>query len=130
MEQLIAHLIGDYVLQNHWMANQKTKAWGPAMAHALFYGLPFLLLVDSALAWLVIVGTHLLIDRFRLAKYWVDFWGVGVWPSGLALLAARLGVARSIEEVPQAPPFLAVWLLILVDNTMHLAINYAALKWL
>jgi hypothetical protein len=31
---------------------------------------------------------------------------------------------------PDVPPFLAVWLLIAADNTLHLAINYAALRWL
>lgn len=130
MEQLIAHLVGDYVLQNHWMATAKVKSWGPAVAHAACYGLPFLLLVDSAAAWLVIVGTHAIIDRYRLARFWVEWWGVGVWPSGLAKAALRAGVAKSIEDAPAPPPFLAVWLLIIVDNTMHLAINYAALRWL
>ena len=28
------------------------------------------------------------------------------------------------------PDWLAVWLLIICDNTMHLTINYAALRWL
>jgi hypothetical protein len=33
-------------------------------------------------------------------------------------------------DIQPAPPFLGVWLLIIVDNTMHLCINYAALSWL
>ena len=28
------------------------------------------------------------------------------------------------------PPWLAVWLMIIADNTMHLAINAAAVQWL
>lgn len=31
---------------------------------------------------------------------------------------------------PEKPIWLAVWLLIVADNTLHLAINYAALRWL
>lgn len=31
---------------------------------------------------------------------------------------------------PNLPPWLAVWLMIAADNTLHLAINYAALRWL
>lgn len=31
---------------------------------------------------------------------------------------------------PETPPWLAVWLLIIVDNTIHLGINYAAVYWL
>jgi hypothetical protein len=31
---------------------------------------------------------------------------------------------------PDRPEWLTVWLLIVADNAMHLAINYAALRWL
>ena len=141
MNQLIAHLIGDYILQNHWMANRKTKEWAPALAHVLLYGVPFAFLVPSVEAWLVIVATHLVIDRYRLAAYWVDFWGTGkegaltvcvmhlrgfdladgpVWTDGVQV----------VDRTPAAPPFLAVWLLILVDNTMHLTINALAIALL
>jgi len=118
MSQLIAHLIGDYVLQNHWMANNKTKAWLPAILHVLLYGIPFLVLGANFWQWLIIVSTHLIIDHYRLAQYWVDFWGTGKpgW------LSKQFG-----SPTPDAPPFLSVWLLIIVDNTMHLTINYLVL---
>lgn len=127
MPQLIAHLLGDYVLQNHWMANQKTSSSLPALVHVLFYGLPFAFIIgvlDQGSWWslLVIVSTHFVIDRFRLAKHWVAFWGVGEpgW-----LMPKLFGL-----KADPAPPFLAVWLLILVDNTAHLLINWAALEYL
>lgn len=118
MEQLIAHLVGDYILQNHWMANKKTTSWFAAVVHAAFYGVPFLLLIGTWWQWAIIVGTHAVIDHYRLAKYWVDFWGVGK----AGWVGEQFGVA-----VDDAPPFLGVWLLILVDNTMHLTINYLTL---
>jgi hypothetical protein len=31
---------------------------------------------------------------------------------------------------PDRPAWMAVWLLIVADNTMHLMINYAAIRWL
>jgi len=31
---------------------------------------------------------------------------------------------------PNTPAFMWVWLMIAADNTLHLAINYAALRWL
>ena len=65
----LAHLVGDYLLQSHWMATEKTKRWWPAAAHALTYGLPFLLITQSPLALAVIVGTHAVIDRYRLARH-------------------------------------------------------------
>lgn len=119
--ELIAHLFGDYILQNHTMAARKTSSSLWAAIHVAFYLIPFLFLTWSPLALAMIAGTHFVIDRFRLARYWVEFWGVGCngW------------VTRNlIEPIEPAPPFLAVWLLIIVDNTFHLAINHVALTWL
>lgn len=42
MKELIAHLIGDYVLQNHWEATKKTEATLPAVTHAVKYTAAFL----------------------------------------------------------------------------------------
>lgn len=130
MSQLICHLIGDYVLQNHWMAANKVHAWVPAIIHALIYSLVFVAVLQPPWpAMAVIFGTHLIIDRFRLAKYWVEWYGVGepgrLWMNKYACA----GMKQSYER-QSAPPFLAVWLLIIVDNTFHLSINYAALRYL
>lgn len=139
MVQLIAHLVGDYVLQNHWIANHKTSSTWVAMLHAVMYGLPFLLLTRSPAALAVIVVTHLVIDRWRLARVWCEWWGVGYWPSRVLEwrhterhtnhdTAEALPITPLVREDP--PPFLAVWLLILADNTAHLAVNYSAIRWL
>lgn len=77
MTELLAHLVGDYVLQNHWIALTKTSSSKAALLHVSLYILPFLFLTHSPLALLIIGGTHFVIDRFRLARYWVDLWGVG-----------------------------------------------------
>lgn len=119
MTQLLAHLIGDYVIQSHVMATRKTSSWAWALVHACFYGLPFAFLADQAWQLAVIVGTHALIDRYRLAAYWCRWYGVGFpgvwhrWTGG---------------EFTEPPPFLGVWLIIIVDNTMHLCINAAVLS--
>jgi len=158
MEQLLAHLLGDYVLQNHWMANTKTKSSLAALVHVLLYGIPFLFLTSAWWQWVIIVGTHYVIDRYRLAAYWVDFWGTGkegsvlnwcmrkrgfikvvretmagntpVWEKVVTDETATLKTGTHIPVIPDAPAWLGVWLLILVDNTMHLCINFAVLKWL
>lgn len=120
MTQLLAHLVGDYVLQSHTMAIRKTTSTRWALVHALFYTLPFLLLTQDWRALAVIGGTHAVIDRFRLAARWCAFYGVGF--PGLWWRAKD-------GEFQAPPPFLGVWLVIIVDNTVHLAINYAALGW-
>ena len=69
MEQLLLHLIGDYITQTDWMARTKVRAIFAALTHAIVYSLPFLLLSPSLTAIAVIAVSHFLIDRFRLARY-------------------------------------------------------------
>ena len=116
--QLVAHLVGDYLLQSDWMASEKTKRSLPALCHVATYGIPFLLLSPSLLAMLVILSTHFCIDRFRLARY-VGWIKNGPWHP---LTATGYGEDR--------PVWLAVWLLIITDNIMHVLINGLALHYL
>jgi len=123
---LLAHLVGDYLLQSHWMATEKTKRWWPAIAHAVTYGLPFLFITRSPLALAVIVGTHAVIDRYRLARHLC--WGKN-------LLAPRgfnppWRDCKATGYPPDTPPWLAVWLMILCDNILHVLINLGAVRWL
>lgn len=131
MPELIAHLMGDYVLQSHVMATRKTSSWAWALIHAWVYTLPFLLLTSSPVALLVIAGTHALIDRYALAGRWCRAYGVGfpgVWYVLAALVEEHLGGGReAVRPFEAPPPFLGVWLVILVDNTAHLLINHLAL---
>jgi hypothetical protein len=123
MEILILHLVGDYLLQSDWMAMNKTKAWLPAIVHAMTYSMLFFL-VASPLGVVVIFATHALIDRFRLSRYWTfayqRAWGSPVsWAS-----ASNTGYSD------QMPPWLSTWLMIIGDNTWHLAIAYVAVHYL
>lgn len=126
MLQLILHLIGDYVTQSDWMAQNKAKATWPALCHATVYSLPFLL-IASWPAWLVIWSTHLVIDRFRLARYVCYLKNQLLCPEGTEQAWADCSTTGYHKDTP---PWLAVWLMIAADNTLHLAINYAALRWL
>lgn len=191
MTQLLAHLFGDYVLQNHWMALNKTQRWWPAIVHATLYMLPFLIVFVNGAAiyerwqdtsrdsqivfkfeqdpddpfhsttwrtiypptkwertWDVIRpyclpfflmwSTHLLIDRFRLARLWTEWYGVGC--SGTLWRRRYLAtpVTRILQVTPtdpnpnwvEAPDWLKTWLLIIVDNTIHLTVNCVCLSWL
>lgn len=113
---LIAHLWGDYILQSDWMAFEKEGAWLPAIVHGLIHGLLFLILTRSPVALVVIVGTHIVIDHYRLARrvYW---------------LKSRLGPPS--YRVPWRDVRAEwTWLMIVIDNTMHITINSAALLWL
>lgn len=120
-DQILAHLIGDYILQSHWMATEKTKQSFAAAIHAITYTLPFLFLTWEPWALAFICGTHFLIDRFRLARY-------VVWlKNGYALSGAPVTGTGYKDDVP---PWLAVWLLIIADNVIHLICNGIALAYL
>lgn len=119
MLQLLLHLIGDYLTQTSWMANNKTNKWAPAIVHGLVYSIPFLFFFGWK-SWIVIVTTHIFIDRFRLIKYilrlrewnFKNEWGF------------------KTEGENALPPFMWVWLMIIADNTVHLLINYISIYYL
>lgn len=122
---LLAHLAGDYILQSDYMATEKLKRWWPAVLHGLTYTLPYVLVTRSPWALLVIGGTHIVIDRYRLARY-------VTWAKN------QLGPARNRPGWPPSPTGypahvpagLATALLIICDNCIHLLINYGAVLWL
>jgi hypothetical protein len=124
MEQLLLHLIGDYVTQTDWMAKKKLESFPVALLHAAVYALPFFLITASLPALAVIFATHALIDHYRLARYLIF---AKNWANDRTL---RWADCTGTGYHKDTPPWLAVWLLIAVDNTTHLAINYAALRWL
>lgn len=125
MEQLLVHAFGDYIVQTSWMAGEKTSKWWPAIAHGLTYTAAFLLLTQSWLALVVIGGTHTVIDRFRLAK-------VVMWLKGYAVGKNRMSIADfyKLNELPGVPNYQYFWLIIIIDNTIHLGINYLSISYL
>jgi hypothetical protein len=126
MAQLLLHLIGDYLLQSGWMAANKAKSHFAAFVHALVYSLPFILIGPSLNAWLVIFVTHFFIDRYSLAKR------VAIVKNYLAPRKhwPKNGDLSDFGYHKCTPEFLAMWLLIITDNTLHLLINFVALKYL
>ncbi len=127
MEQLLLHLLGDYITQTDKMATKKTTEWKWAISHAAVYTLPFVLLTHSAPALAVIFGTHAVIDRFRLARFVVWFKNkTTAWNDPLMLWDN----CKATGYPSQVPAWLSVWLLIIADNTLHLCVNYGAIRWL
>lgn len=112
---LILHFVGDYLLQNDWMAQNKTKAFIPAMIHAMVYSLPLTYFLDlTTIGGLIIMWSHFFIDRYRLATYWIKFvnWN---WNS------------NNFGFSDKTPVWLSTWLMIVIDNTWHILINSAVI---
>lgn len=122
-DQLVAHAVGDYILQSDWMATEKTKQTFAAAVHAIAYSVPFFLLSPSYAAWSVIILTHFVIDRWRLARYlvWIKNW---IGPNRPWAECAATGYPND------RPAWLTVWLLIIADNVLHVLCNGLALAYL
>jgi len=132
-DQLVAHAVGDYIIQSDWMADNKRKSSIAAAIHATTYTLPFLLITLSLPALAVICVSHFLVDRFGLARFLV-------WLKNGPLTFVLIdGPGREgqldLQWVPitptgyatTKPPFLAVWLFIIADNIVHVICNAIAL---
>lgn len=119
----MAHMVGDYLIQSDWMAVEKTRRWWPAIAHAVTYGLPFLLVTQSPAALAVIVGTHAVIDRYRLARH-------VVWLKNQLAPYPFRPPHTATGHFDDRPVWLSTWLLIIADNVIHMLFNVGAVVWL
>jgi hypothetical protein len=124
---LFLHVVGDYITQSDWMANQKTKSVVPAAAHALVYTLPFLLLTQSLGALFFILATHFIIDHLRLARY--ICWAKN-FMAPKAFQPKPWKDCQATGYNPETPSYMAVWLMIITDNTLHILCNAYALTYL
>ena len=136
------------MVQNDWMALNKKKhgveGWVPAIVHALTYTMFFALFVTTSWkALAVICVTHAVIDHYEFVPkiVWLRNW---IAPKWIKQDAEVDGVSNSWMErnppweackpnfgfSPIRPQFLAFWLYVIIDNTLHITINYASVRWL
>lgn len=95
---IYAHLIGDYILQNDWMALNKKKNFWAGLAHCLVYILPFMFCGFSSFQLFLIFAQHLLIDTTNFVVWFMKIKGSGKFATG-----------------PCSP-----WSVIAVDNILHI----------
>jgi Protein of unknown function (DUF3307) len=106
---LAGHLLGDWVVQSDWQANNKTRSWAALTAHVVSYHL--------------IVGVLLLIPVLRHD-----------WPAGKALAVLTVSAithavidrrwpVRALLRATGSPGFATVqWGVIAADQALHLSI--------
>lgn len=144
MIELFCHLLGDYFLQSDWMAVNKTREWSICLLHAMIYATVFFVamifkyLPLKFYAFLVILSTHFLIDYTRLAKY-IGYAKNLIAPKSWRLnweLCKQTGYCIETSEQDRRwysgckPEWMAVWLMIILDNTLHIMINHFSLLYL
>lgn len=141
MEQLLAHVFGDYFLQTDWMALNKSKKSFNCLVHVLIYTSCFLLLTTSWKALLVIGATHFILDRYhvilRRLIWWKNHFPLGYPPFKYCDSTGyyddspyNSAIADSAVWGKPRHFFITIWIYIILDNFLHLTINYFALKYL
>lgn len=142
---ILAHAVGDYLLQSDWMAETKTRrsglGWWAAFLHGVTYTVPFLLLTTDPAVLAVIAGTHVLIDHWRVARYvvWAKNWlaptrvrrGRGTWEPRIVIEGHNPPWSKCTTTgyPDRRPAWMTTWLLIIADNIIHVVIAVAALYW-
>lgn len=112
---LVAHLVGDFLLQTNEMARCKSQNWSWLLRHLGSYmavmtvvlgvlawtgSVPFL---AAVLVWLLIGGTHAILDRRGFTRWWMRV----------------IGISADV-----------VWLRIAVDQVFHIVVLAAAAQLL
>ncbi len=121
---IFSHVIGDYFIQSDWMATQKMNSWWPAIVHGVTYTIPYLFVTQNFWALFIICSTHIVLDHYRLAKQVVWF------KSFLAPRKYWYSWSEAKDNFgfsKNTPAYISHWIMVIVDNTMHLAINFAAI---
>ena len=107
MHWIYAHLIGDYLLQNDWMAQNKKKKDLACIAHVAAYMVPFLFCGFNGWQLLLIASQHYALDR-------TDFVGWFMAVKG----------SKAFRDGPYAP-----WSSVITDNILHI-LWIAIVAWL
>ena len=102
LQVIAAHLCGDYILQNDWMAQGKKTSSFVCTVHVLVYMLGFTLLTMAGKVelwqWAMIASQHWVQDRTSLVRWWM----------------------KTIRQPKFMEPPMAPWSFIAVDNSIHL----------
>lgn len=102
---IVAHVVGDWLLQTEWQALNKARHWGALMAHVVIY--------HVVMATILVIGFRLNVQVVLLVVL------------GLAVFHAVLD-RRNVTDwymratrmvVHQDPPF---WLRMAVDQSLHI----------
>ena len=123
-DQLVAHAVGDYLLQSDWMVREKTHRSLAALVHCGFYVLPFLFITQNPWTLAVIAGSHFVLDRWHVARY-VAWLKNRPWPG-----ARPWSECSKTGFPPDTPPWMAGWLVIIIDNVLHVLINGLAIHYI
>ena len=96
----LGHLVGDYIFQTDWMAENKKLHTFPCLVHSLIWAACVVLFAGwwNWLPFLGLFAIHFLQDRTYMVRSWMHLIGQDRFATG-----------------PYAP-----WSMVIIDNTFHL----------
>lgn len=104
---IVGHLVGDYLLQNHWMALGKKRSTPICLLHCALWTAAVVLIGGFGLgATFVLFATHFVQDRTNIVTWWMDAIGQRDFRIGLA-----------------------PWSSIVVDNVWHIVTIWAVWRF-
>ena len=121
---LLGHLVGDYLLQPQWMAEQKSQGkWGlgVSLVHSLIYTASICTFLWSVNPYLVlgVFFSHWPIDRYSLADKWLTI-----------LKGRRISEAMfDTTYKREARIAFACIVYVVVDNAIHLLLMTPIVYW-
>lgn len=107
MHWIFAHLLGDYIFQNDWMALNKKRSDLHCSIHVVCYMVPFMLCGFNWWQMILIAVQHYVIDRTNFVVWFMKVKGQEKFATG-----------------PCAP-----WSVIVMDNILHI-LWIAMVAWL
>ena len=106
---LIGHLVGDFILQNDWMALNKKKSTYHCAVHCLIWTASVALMCGQfgMVGIALLFVTHFIQDRTNAISNWMELVG-----------------QKQFRDGPCAP-----WSSIVVDQAFHLVTIWLILRW-
>ena len=107
---IIGHLVGDYLLQNDWMALNKKKDAAICAVHCCLWATAICLIAGWELfgrAYSVLLLTHFIQDHTNIIAWWM----------------------RLIKQDKFAEPPMSPWSIIVVDNVWHIVTIWAVWRF-
>lgn len=131
---IVGHLVGDYLLQNDWMALGKKENCYVCMLHALLWTLCVCLFAGWPLqgAWIapILFVTHFIQDHTNIVSWWMRL----KWKDQSRFMQndqlERHFTNVNNQLVYALHPGLGPWSIIVVDNVWHIVTIWCVWRFL
>jgi len=128
----LGHLAGDYLLQNEWMAMNKSKntlnGWMAALVHCIIYTLAVCLFMwNFDPIWIVVVFlTHFPIDKFSLTDKYLHYIKGRSLKDYVRKVIPFTSTPQPIDRRDVLEGSFAAVVYTITDNSMHLILMWGA----